>query len=1489
MERPQRHRRGVNHYSDDNPSTFTVKRRRGSEGFVVDEDGVLPEINAAERRAARAEGRRQRSYSKPRDIRHLTNHHHHVNVNSTTTTTTTTTTGMVKRGPGRPPNPHKRKRRLTKKNDTSSTGTGNNSTTHSNNGERINQSQHETNELKESLSSSTTTPLQTDEIIAHSVTIQPVLPLTFPDKPTLAQRYPQFYQKNHHIRSQTPPFPPAAASGLATQNWTRIVEAHQERWVPLQQPGTSSSNNNNGSREEQSLLALPAAPWTCFAVRKDDPLYFGVGDAAGNLLLYNSQPPAVCIQTVVTFAAKREAERPILWSQTAQKGVISYPNAVGAVCWHRHICVVWTRQEVEIFDVVQHTTLACLPLNQVAASNTSQPNNNNNNNGTNGSVKRLAFSCQSLDLHPTQSFLLWRPLKFRLTTAQDTGDEDAVSLYYINFADGPAGIKRTAVAPRNQNGALKQSADFFFHAAVWDNQRQDEISSVMSQPQENDPSSFVASLCRMTVDGQVSQITVLPESGSVSGRLSTIYTDCVLEQYDDYLFLCTGRGIRCYETRRLTFLTVYGETVALHNKTVGWQGCFWIPEPSFEPSELVISSGGGGGTGFSSKNRQSCWIHREDEFMRCDQVRKHHQQQRKQEQKHQQHDPKNLLRQESNSSAQSGTSTTNGHASLPFSSGHCPSKGNKLFANMLLVGVPHPTRGPTELQSTLYVWKPGQVLPLTTLQAPPGGLLGLHIHSTPTTGWRLTCATAKLGQGWQLSATFKSDFAGTMYPVGYQILNDNIEYLEEEGELDQVIVLPHNTQQQHLDDSPQRNKEESDLQRALKQSLVTAVEDKVSVLLDEDEQDDLDRVLVPSVPDPSLREDFEEGHTTSPKSPNRRIRSTPQALTFFPQYNACKERYVEQDEEQAKRRLQVPQASFTGETAAAQQAMKLKGKRSRMATVEAMLQAAVDPALKYKMGMLHKEWSNLGGSRFLLRNNTDVVDSSHLHPASLKLIDNSSSDQCTFPPEVNQSNAIKNPPPMSINTTTTETETSSSEQYLTEDNGEQKIVAAAAEKQKTLFCAACHGRMVVHVCGKRELPVDTEALERAEKARKEQEEAEQKRQRAERRRLAEAKRRENRRKKKEIEERRLYVERMEAERRLRAKEEEEEQERKEAVARELVRCREQERERRQQQQQLQQQQTEPQPQQRSTLIGEYGGYQLPPSLATKTRPSIPKFSELRTTNGYNNNNNNKTSAAHSYSSAAHGFYATKPVVAPETYASAAATTNSSDGHLSSSASRSSATPAVAITGWASGAGSDSSLYQTCQSHDTNANAAGASVSAVPARRELLTTTFTASDGDALAALVGLAGSMPKARTTSSTKPEVQYDYSGSSDRRTAILAQYASLFQQLDPCSSKLSIPSSTTTTTTACENPAISAVPSSSGHTTAAAAATTTTTTTFGDKAPATTTYKNGDQQIWAERIHHNTAAELVSDATTSVWTTTTPPTANRSIGLNNTTNSQN
>lgn len=97
--------------------------------------------------------------------------------------------------------------------------------------------------------------------------------------------------------------------------------------------------------------------------------------------------------------------------------------------------------------------------------------------------------------------------------------------------------------------------------------------------------------------------------------------------------------------------------------------------------------------------------------------------------------------------------------------------------------------------------------------------------------------------------------------------------------------------------------------------------------------------------------------------------------------------------------------------------------------------------------------------------------------------------------------------------------------------GPEDVKKQYVEKSKLSIidnsCSACRGRLVIHSCGRRSLPIDYEELDRVARARKEKEEEEKKRVRAEKRRFADQRRREaKKQKQRELEEQRQREEKV---------------------------------------------------------------------------------------------------------------------------------------------------------------------------------------------------------------------------------------------------------------------------------------------------------------------------------------------------------------------------
>ena len=123
------------------------------------------------------------------------------------------------------------------------------------------------------------------------------------------------------------------------------------------------------------------------------------------------------------------------------------------------------------------------------------------------------------------------------------------------------------------------------------------------------------------------------------------------------------------------------------------------------------------------------------------------------------------------------------------------------------MGVPHSFREPLDLNESIHFWDmadaatrviPGDMvviggtrLPSFTVSAPPksGGVHTLLHDSTFDGDESGFIITTQRGDCRQLRPTMASDWPGRMYPPGYQVVDDNVEYIEDEDALD-VVVAP---------------------------------------------------------------------------------------------------------------------------------------------------------------------------------------------------------------------------------------------------------------------------------------------------------------------------------------------------------------------------------------------------------------------------------------------------------------------------------------------------------------------------------------------------------------------------------------------------------------------------------------------------------------------------------------------------------------------------
>ena len=1183
--RPQRERKTVRHYTDDNPNTFTVKRRKGDPP-----EPSPPKPTGAKR--GRKPGRKKKNVSHSSAETAATTAASPTKLKSATAaavaSTSPTTTATA---PETTNTPRKRKMRVVSE-------SGNNNSPH-------------------------------DTILSHAVALQPIFPEAVVLTTTVAA-------SNHNNTSssngtQQPPPPPT---------WKRLGTAYQH--ALLQRKGPAGQ-----------YVELPPPAVTCWTTSQSSSSSCGssisggrlddwaVGDVAGGVTIYSATDnrPAVLLHTT---AWKREQERPLL-----SKKVIQFPNMVLDVAWSGAYVVCLTATELEVFWIRRQqessrwwlqrqvdnsataTTneegcwwwseqawktipLTHLPTMDVAAATATT---------TTSSSSALDHQQASFSVWPVEDTvgacqILWttdgittlqddnnKSDDFAAATAKidDTNSSNSnlihIQLTVVTAADDGNNKNGSSVAspqcawqhmqPRNVSSSTAGAAACFVClTAIWDASFDKKKQRNRKQHQQQDICLAVAltgpdrvDLLRWNVStGELldeveawtstgasaatgssataaTMTTTAIAAGTTTSTTSgvSLRSECRLQQSasKQYTFLSGYKGIRMYVTETLTCLTVFGESVALHGKTVLWQSCQWVPAPSLVSKE---QEDGQQQQQLRMQKKQVWWERADEVACRAQQ---------------------NEL-QTAELAGSDSISTTN--------------EADEFW----LVGVPHPYKGPDELSSTLYVWKVGVPAPITTLHAPPGGCLGISIQPDISIGWKMTVATAETGELWEWKTSMQSNFAGVMYPVGYRVIEDNFEYIEDEDELDQAIVFEdEGGRKKSIEESgflaSDRVDMDDELARALRLSLLEqeremkkrkeeAMEkEAVDIFGAADDEDG--HIDVPCRPDLWLFRDIDGGGSPV-LSPGRE--SSPQKnkdgfeseiLSSLPQTRSARRAFQKM---QTRLEAFAPTNLERDDNPNGPSSLppRIKGKRTKQANVEALLNASVKPELRRRMEEAQAAWANGSGSR-LRAHEMGAEKSNDTKAESLK-----PSAQL---PESVPANGVKKPPQLKMlslssrcsdeekelalellllspgRSSTPAAETSKAPKMPFDDMAKEReekptipapvstaamgesIVtpseyspteaspAVKANENETevhlknhvanVNCAACRGRMVVHACGLRETPIDYEAIERAERERKEREEAEKQRLRVEKRRAADARRREARKKKKEEEER----------------------------------------------------------------------------------------------------------------------------------------------------------------------------------------------------------------------------------------------------------------------------------------------------------------------------------------------------------------------------------
>jgi len=314
-----------------------------------------------------------------------------------------------------------------------------------------------------------------------------------------------------------------------------------------------------------------------------------------------------------------------------------------------------------------------------------------------------------------------------------------------------------------------------------------------------------------------------------------------------YTLVASSRGIRLYQTESLQLIHVYGDQLALHGQAVIWKDC-WLAGSYFSETEGCRKNSDGSPS----------------QSLECD----------------------DWLGQLTND----GKVDNNRINSMETYKKNVNEESDKLAVISsipdlapYIIGVPH-TKGPKELCESLHVWKVEHpsVVPIMSIPLPPKGegALGLVGGGDPSSK-RFNCNTGvsedriilvtNTGQGYVMLPEMESNFAGIMYPPGYQLITDNIEYIEEEDALDKPLDSESANKEEVEDIEILNNHDDNDdesideeLKEAMRQSLleherqqkvakeVVKHDENVDIIFTKSKKEE--RKYLPCRPEPYLRQ-----------------------------------------------------------------------------------------------------------------------------------------------------------------------------------------------------------------------------------------------------------------------------------------------------------------------------------------------------------------------------------------------------------------------------------------------------------------------------------------------------------------------------------------------------------------------------------------------------------------------------------------------------------
>ena len=473
--------------------------------------------------------------------------------------------------------------------------------------------------------------------------------------------------------------------------------------------------------------------------------------------------------------------------------------------------------------------------------------------------------------------------------------------------------------------------------------------------------------------------------------------------------------------------------------------------------------------------------------------------------------------------------------------------------NVWIMGVPFANREPREFRDVLHLWDlwDGKQT-FMTLAGPPRTEGFIRVECLPN---QLIVVTQS-GQLFRMAATCSSNFGGNMFPAGYQVVNDNVEYLEDEDEVD--VVITKDSFEEESDDDGEKDEVvlDDDVAEALRLSMMEVHDAKIETGPDDEDEEIIDVVsgsetklsFLPCRPEPYLTQLLKSGSSAISTASNSSAALPASFVTSLLHSMPNLQEAIEAKQDHPI--SEEPKA----------QAKVIRAKRSKVASVEALRRSSVDPDLR-RVIMSRQAWSDASGSHLEslqwaekierqedaagkasngpMAESTDAksgqsppveIDPAAVSPSDGSVKSERRNGQLVVWTENGNgaTRGVSQEVRMDVTAALLMSANGELDSPIGESNqpvgmdvgadmGEMCEFSPQSKKRAATpspACLACLGRFVYHTCTKKEKPVDYEEIERADEERKEKEEEEKRQARAEKRRLADAKRREARKKKK---------------------------------------------------------------------------------------------------------------------------------------------------------------------------------------------------------------------------------------------------------------------------------------------------------------------------------------------------------------------------------------